>query len=180
MMRLVTLIKLKSNSIRQFALENHIAYAVLHDICTGKKTLIDCKVSTAMKIAKGLNMTIDELVSERPFPQFRDELHNSIRQSGDIPWLIGTLKEDRVNELYQKQELLHAIYLVDMMDYVCRKHKLPLPEEYQQIRELKLKEPYYIGDWHIFSGDRPDDIPSNAIQEFLRSNIIECEVYDAV
>lgn len=179
-MKLLSAIKMQSNSLRQFALKNNIAYAVLHDVCTGKKSLWDCKVSTAKKIANGLNISLDELLSERPFPQFRDALHNSLRQYGDLPWLIRTLKEDSAAELYQNQEILHAIYLVDLIDYICGKHNLPLPKEYQHIRELKLRQPYYVGDWHLFSNDNQNDIPANAIHEFLRSNIIECEVYDAV
>lgn len=179
-MKLLSAIKLQSGSLRQFALKNNIAYAVLHDLCTGKKQLMDCKLSTVMKIANGLNMNIDDLVSERAFPQFRDTLHNSIRQSGDLPWLINALKENRATELYNSNNLLHAIYLVDLIDYICGKNGLPLPSEYQYIRELKLDEPYFIGDWQLFSDDRQNDIPPNAIQEFLRSNIIECEVYDTV
>ncbi len=180
-MKLSTAIKLQGKSLRRFANDNHIAYAVLHDVCSGKKKLTDCKLSTAMKIARGLGIGMDELMSERPFPQFRDALHNSLMQRGDMPWLIETLKENQAETLYQNGEVLHAMYLVGMVDYICGRHGLPIPAEYQHIRELKLREPYYVGDWHIFSGDGTRRcIPEGAIQEFLRCNIIECEVYDAV
>ena len=179
-MKLKSAIILQSRSLRQFAIKNHIAYSVLHDICSGKKSLLDCKTSTVIKIAKGLNCSVEELVLERAFPQFRDTLHNSIRQSGDLPWLIKELKENRAIILYENGEVLHAMYLVDMIDYICSKYELPVPDEYQFIREMKLDEPYYIGDWHIVFSDNHDGNPDNAIPEFRRSNIFEYEVYDAV
>lgn len=179
-MKLISAIKLQSKSIRNFAIDNQIAYSVLYDICSGKKQLSDCKLSTIIKIAKGLNVSIDDLISEEPFTQFRDSLHNSIKQRGDLPWLIETLKENKAPLIYQNRQILHAIYLVDMIDYVCNKHGLPCPKEYQKIRELKLEKPYYIGDWHILSNCKNSATMKNAIPEFLRSNIIECEVYDAM
>ena len=179
-MKLITAIKLKSGSIRKFAIENDIAYAVLHDICSGKKRLENCKALTVLKIARGLDTTVEELLSARPFQQFRDALHHRLKSLGDQRWLIETLKENEAISLYQRNELLHAIYLVDMVDYICNKHHYPIPIEYNEIRQLKLQEPYFVGDLALISDTKKQEIPENAIKEFLRSNIVECNLYDAV
>ena len=143
MMKLISIIKLRSGSLEKFAEDNEIKYYELYDICYNNKPLSECDPVIIEKIAKGLSMGINDILRELPFPQFRDSLHNSLRQNGDIPWLIMTLKENRAIALYRNNEILHAIYLVDMIDYICRKNNLPCPKEYQHIRELKLKEPFF-------------------------------------
>lgn len=72
-MELVTIIKLKSGTLVNFSKQNGIPYSTLHDLCSGKKELMDCNGRTLWKIASGLNVTVDSLLQGEPFQPFREK-----------------------------------------------------------------------------------------------------------
>ena len=73
-----------------------------------------------------------------------------------------------------------------MTDYLCRIHSIDLCSDYDDLRTLKLPEILYPESLLIRAGFSKDkdlilsEAYANAIPEFKRFNIIECEVRNAV
>ena len=73
------------------------------------------------------------------------------------------------------EDYLKALYLVATVDYVSRKNDIPLCDKYSDVRSIRLEKPYYVGDSALVGPAR-----SKCIDEFLRFNIYEGDLYDAV
>ena len=73
------------------------------------------------------------------------------------------------------EDYLKALYLVATVDYISRKNNIPLCDKYSSVRGIQLEKPYYVGDSSLFGADE-----SKCIDEFLRFNIYEGDLYDAV
>ena len=52
---------------------------------------------------------------------------------------------------------------------------IPLCDKYSSVRGIRQKNPYYVGDSSLFGSDE-----RNCIDEFLRFNIYEGDLYDAI
>lgn len=108
------------------------------------------------------------------FQTFRNDLHHRLRSVGDIGLLLEIL-EQRVIDYYMRQDdMLKAMYLLCLIDYISRAHDIPFCMEYSELRQKKLAVPYYVGDllpWKDYSG---------CIDEFVRHNIYEGDLYDAI
>jgi hypothetical protein len=73
------------------------------------------------------------------------------------------------------EDYLKAFYLVATVDYISKRNDIPLCDKYSSIRNLKLESPYYVGDSALVDADK-----ENCIEEFVRYNIYEGDLYDAV
>lgn len=62
---------------------------------------------------------------------------------GDIPCVIKTLKSDEIRQYYDKKQYPQAFYLLAMVDYLSREHRLPLYNAYNDMRKQKLADPIY-------------------------------------
>jgi hypothetical protein len=100
---------------------------------------------------------------------------------GDIDFLIDVIKSDRIGSYLDKRWYREALYLVAMVDYLCRENGLPLYEDYAELRRVKLSEVVYPAGILILCASLKSDEPKEeslreAIPEFLRHNIVESEV----
>ena len=78
-----------------------------------------------------------------------------------------------------------ALYLLAMLDYVSRLNGVPLCNEYDDLRRCSLEKPLYPASVLAICAASKDDsvliqAERDAIPEFKRFNIIECEVRNAV
>ncbi|MBR6365333.1 MAG: helix-turn-helix transcriptional regulator [Lachnospiraceae bacterium] len=175
-MKLETKIKLKYHSLAQFSKITSIPYSTLHDLCSGRKELMDCTGRTLYKLASGLNMSIDELIKGESFQSFRDNLHHQNKQWGSLNFLVHYLEHEDVIELWHSGQSVRALYLLAMLDTICDRQGLPLAKEYAQLRENSLSEPMYIGD-SILDKEMARE---RALPRFLKFNIYEGSIDDAV
>lgn len=107
------------------------------------------------------------------FQTFRNDLHHRLRSAGETGLLLEIL-EQRVIDYYEQQEdMLKALYLLCLIDYISKKHGIPLCGEYSSLRRKKLETPYHVGDMVSWRDD------SHCIDEFVLHNIYEGELYDA-
>lgn len=72
-----------------------------------------------------------------------------------------------------------------MLDYISRVNEIPLCNEYDDLRQAKLKEIIYPSGVLALSAALRDDLPKkqaekDAIPEFMRFNIIENEVRNVI
>lgn len=168
--------------------ESGVPQATISDICTGKASIEKCSAETIYRIAKVLDVPMESLIApaienrNRPtFEVFKSNTCHQVKDMGDIPFIIQTLKENQVRSLYEKKWYPEALYLLAMVDYLSRLHNVPLYTNYNDIRRAKLQRPVYPASVVILCKTQKSDEPkqaclSKAIPEFLRFNIVESEV----
>ena len=108
-------------------------------------------------------------------------VHEMVKDMGDIDFIIDTLESDKIRKLYQKKWYPESLYLLAMVDYLCRENDLPVCDDYRDIRATRLREPVYPSSVIVMSAFSQSDQPKKdsymqAIPEFIRFNIVESEV----
>lgn len=188
---------LSENNISQYRLskETGIGQATISDICSGKTSIENCAAGTLYKIAHALGTTVDAILEANSaekssenrvsFTTFRGNVCHSVKDSGDIEFIIETLENDKVRKLYDKSWFPESLYLLAMIDYLSRINNLPIYQKYNDIRCHKLAEPVYSQDVLMQTAVFGTDIykknaVKNAIPEFLRFNIVEGEIRNVV
>lgn len=168
---------LKENhiSVREMAAVTSIPYSTLNDIVNEKVNLEECQYKTLKKIAVFLKISIDDLVYEKEdFQTFRNKVHHKLKCNDEIDIMLEILEKHRIDYYLLHQDMLKAMYLLSLLDYLSKKNQVPLCQEYSELRSQSLSDPYYVGDrieTHRYE---------NCIQEFAKHNIYEGDLYDAV
>ena len=152
-----------------------IVYATLYPIIKGQVDIGTCSYFTVAKLARFLGYRPDEIVYEKEdFQTFRNNLHHRIK-SNELECILEIIESDDVSTYMRHEDYLKALYLVATVDYVSKKNDIPLCDKYSSIRDIRLEKPYYVGDSALVGSDN-----NKCIDEFLRFNIYEGDLYDAV
>ncbi|MBQ6677677.1 MAG: helix-turn-helix transcriptional regulator [Clostridia bacterium] len=180
------IISKKQLSKYRVAKNSGIPYMTLNDICSGKARLDKCSAETVYKLAKELNVSMEELLAPlmapRPaFDLFKSNVCHRLKELGDIDFLIETIKSDDISAYYKKSWYSESLYLLAMVDYISRINNVPLCDSYDDIRKMKLKKPLYPSSVVAASAVSGDDgimdkARAAAIPEFMRFNIVESEI----
>lgn len=189
---------MKLQNMTRYRLSKHsgIPYATINDICSGKAHIEKCTAETIYRIAKALNISMEDIVEEAikgdepmnyslSFELFKSNVCHRVKDSGDIFFIIETLKSNEIRKMYQQKKYMEALYLLAMVDYLSRENDLPLCEDYRDIRSHKLNKIVYpssIIAYAIATGDDSIKTKSynDAIPEFRRFNIVENEVRNVI
>lgn len=170
-----------------------VPQATISDICSGKATLEKCAAGTVYRIAGALGTTVETLLTldreEREnteearsdFDTFKSNVCHWVKDNGDLTYIITVLERDTVHEFYNKGWYRECLYVLAMLDYLCRVNDLPLCANYDDLRSQRLPEPYYprsvLVDAAIMHDESiKEEACRNAIPEFMRANIVEGEV----
>lgn len=125
-------------------------------------------------------MFIEE--STRPsFELFKSTACHKLKELGDIPFISMLLESNQICIYYEKQWYPESLYLLAMLDYLSKLHSIPLCSSYNGIRKAKLTQPLYPSEvlllCELLHSDSPKEKTlSKAIPEFLRFNIVECDI----
>ena len=165
----------RKTNIRTCSIQSDIPYATLYPIIKGQVDIGTCSYCTVAKLARFLGYRPDEIVYEKEdFQTFRNDLHHRIR-SNELECILEIIESDDVSVYMRHEDYLKALYLVATVDYVSKKNGIPLCDKYSSVRQIRLEKPYYVGDSSFVGADQ-----SQCIDEFLRYNIYEGDLYDAV
>lgn len=179
---------IESRNITKYRLSKkaQIPYATLSDICSGKSDLSKCSSETVYRLAKELNVTMEELLApcleKRPaYELFKSNVCHRLKNLGDINFLIEELQSDNISAYYEKKWYPESFYLLAMVDYISRINDVPLCDEYKEIRRQKLKTVLYPSSILSIYGLAKNeqikrDAVKHAIPEFMRFNIVESEI----
>jgi len=158
------------------------------DICSGKARIANCSGETVYKLAKALGVTMESLVEggiehRSSFETFKSNVCHSVKDMGDLDFLIDTLESDKIRKLYERGWYAESLYLLAMADYLSRENGFPPCAEYDDLRRAKLKRTIYpagiLAMCAAFGSEEPkSESIREAIPEFLRHNIVEAEVRD--
>lgn len=185
---------LEQKNITKYRLwkESGVPQATISDICTGKTRIEKCSAETIYRIAKVLDVSMENLIApavrmmdeerRRPsFDVFKSNTCHQVKDMGDIPFIIQLLKTNQIRELYEKKWYPEALYLLAMLDYLSRENQVPICKNYNDIRNSKLQRLVYPSSVVILCKTMKSNAPKEecirkAIPEFLRFNIVESEV----
>ena len=169
--------------------DSGVPFTTVSEITTGKAKIYNCTAGTLYKLAKTLDVTIEDLLTDysdspmerQSFETYKSNVCHSVKDMGDIDFIIDTLESDKIRKLYQKHWFPESLYLLAMVDYLCRENDLPVCAEYNDIRLKKFKEPIYPASiltmCTVFkSNTAKKQSRKEAIPEFIRFNIVESEV----
>ena len=191
MIMLINSIMAENNiSVYRLSKSSGIPYATINDICNNKVNLAKCNAETIYKLAKELNVSMEELlepyVMPRPsFELFKSNVSHSLKELGDIDFLIKTIESDEITVYYQRGWYPECLYLLAMVDYISRINDIPLCSAYEKYRSMKLKKKLYpMGIIAVCAVSDDEDLKVqaelNAIPEFLRFNIMESDVRNVI
>ena len=191
-MKLAGLLREKQLSVYQCAKESSVPYTTLLDIVKGKTRIEKCTAETIYKLAKMLNVAMEELLAEcfkgnestpdsRDFEIYKSNICHLVKDKGDIEFIIDTLKENKIRTYWERKWYRESFYLLAMVDYLSRENDLPLCNDYEDIRNCTLSEPLYPRDVILAakldaSLDVKEQCLKEAIPEFMRFNIVESEI----
>lgn len=193
-MELVTILKNKGISVYRCSKESNVPYTTLLDIVKGKTKIEKCTAETVYKLAKVLNIAMEELLEEylegensmpyrSDFETFKSNICHLVKDRGDIDFIIDTLKTDEIRLYWDRKWYPESFYLLAMIDYLSRENGLPLCQDYEDIRSCTLVEPLYPRDINLAaklntSLDLRRQSIEEAIPEFKRFNIVESRIRD--
>ncbi|HBN85014.1 MAG TPA: XRE family transcriptional regulator [Clostridiales bacterium] len=185
-MNLNNLLEQKNMTKYKLSKISGVSFTTISEITTGKTKIKNCTGETLYKLAKALDVTVEDLLEEsmeyrQSFEIYKSNICHLVKDMGDIDFIINTLKSDKIRKLYQKRWYPECLYLLAMVDYLSRENDLPLCDEYNDIRTTRLQNPIYpagiITMSVLSNSDRPKaDSFEAAIPEFRRFNIVENEV----
>ncbi|MDR1001519.1 MAG: helix-turn-helix transcriptional regulator [Clostridiales bacterium] len=170
----------------RLAKESGVPHSTLKDICLGKAKIKNCTGETLYRLARVLGVSIETLLGDamehRPaFETFKSNVCHIVKDMGDIEFLIDITKSDKIFAYLEKRWYREGLYLLGMVDYLCRENDLPLDERYAELRHAKLSDTLYPAGVLIMCAALNSNKPKErsleeAIPEFLRHNIVEAEV----
>jgi len=163
-----------------------VPFATISDISTGKATIEKCSAGTLYKLAKSLDVTMEDLIADSmeyrsSFETFKSNVCHMVHDMGDMDFIIDTLESDNIRKLYQKRWYPESLYLLAMVDYLSRENNLPVCAQYSDIRKARLREPIFPASIIAMSAASRSEYPKQdsfdrAIPEFKRFNIVESDV----
>ena len=183
---LEAILKQKNMSIYQCAKLSGIPYTTLSEVVRGKTRLEKCSAEVVYKLSKVLDISMEDLISDSveirsDFEIFKSNICHRIKDVGDFDFIISVLQSDDVRRYWSKKWYPEAFYVLAMLDYLSRENDIPICNKYDDIRSQSLKSPLYPKDVVMAAKlspelDRRDECRRMAIPEFMRFNIVECEV----
>ena len=189
-MKIHEIIKDKKISQYKLAKNSGVPYATISDICSGKTQLEKCNAETIYRIAKALDVTMEELVepyieNRIDFELYKSNVCHRLREMGDIDFIISTIEQDDIRRYYKKRWYPESLYLLAMLDYISRENDIELCEEYDDLRKRRLSEIIYPASVLALCVASKSDEPKQqayreAIPEFMRFNIVEGEVRNVI
>ena len=174
-MDFVVELKKQKMKIRTCSMKSGIPYATLYPIIKGQVDIGTCAYYTVEKLAKVLGYRPDQIVYHKEdFQTFRNNLHHDIKRN-DLQTVLGIIEHEDVEYYRLHGDYVKMLYLVATVDYISKKYEIPLCDKYDEIRNMKLEEPFFVGD-SAFLNKGVD----SGIEEFAKYNIVEGDLYDAV
>ena len=161
-----------------------VSQTTVIDICSGKVSLDKCAAGTLFKLAKTLGVDMESLLERRPdFEAFKSHVCHRVKELGDCDFIIQTLKSDAIGKYQQKGWHLESLYLLAMVDYLCRENGLPMCMNYNSLRCMRLSETVFPAGINILcialgSNESKQEGINASIPEFIRHNIVEAEIRD--
>ena len=115
----------KSMSIYRLAKESDLPYATVNDICNGKARLEKCSAETVYRLARALDISMEDLLApcflkRSSFENFKSTVCHRVKEMGDIDFIIDTLERQDIRTYYDRKWYPESLYLLAMLDFLSR------------------------------------------------------------
>lgn len=167
-----------------------VPYSTISDLCSGKTRIEKSSVETIYRLAKALDVSMEDLIEPDilyrcSFENFKSTICHNLKEQGDKVFLIETLKSNNIRTYYERKWFPECLYLLAMLDYISRENNVPLCKDYDDIRKCKLKKTLYPASIRAISAaagnnDALKQAKKSSIPEFIRFNIVENEVRNVI
>ena len=183
------LLKDKDMTIYECSKKSGIPYSTLSDLLHGKTQMERASFRYAFYLAKTLGLTMEELYEQIHVPErvsietFKNQVRHDLKEIGDMQFVEKTVRTDIINRYWHFEWYFESLYMLAMLDYLCRINNLGVVSKYDPLRSYKLPETSFPADIVLAANlNRNLDIRREAIEqsipEFIRFNIVEKEVRD--
>lgn len=130
-------------------------------------------------------MILLEVEDDKKFPLFTSHLSHELKYRGDVKFINTILQDENIEELFDNGFYRRTLYLVSMLDYLCRINNVPVKNEIEKYRNYKLEKLTFFDDVELYEkhtgrADLKKEILQESIPEFLEHNIAERNVRRAV
>ena len=148
----------------ELSARSNIPESTLRDILNGKAQLDRCEAATLYNIAYALDVSVEEILEgywdalERDAPSrtsvhdenslmnfyvLADSMLGRLRATGDLVFIDGIDQNEWIERLYQSGQYRCALFLLGMVDYLCRKNGVRQVARYDEYRKARLDRPVY-------------------------------------
>ncbi len=189
-MTIKEIIKKKNMSVYKLSKKSGVPYTTVNEICNEKVQIEKCSVETIYRIAKALEVSMEEILDQyfikrSDFENFKSTICHRVKEMGDVDFIIKTLEDKEIRVFYERKWYPESLYLLAMLDYLSKENNIPICNEYDDIRNCKLETPLYPTSVLAMSAAAKNDKAKkqalkSAIPEFLRFNIVENEVRNVI
>lgn len=107
-------------TLRELSVLSGVSYATVYRIAHQKTELCRCRYLTVKKLSDALHVSPEILVQTDTFRHFRDDLHRELKGKTVNRFLLTYIENGRALELYRAGYTIRAMYLMCMLDYLCR------------------------------------------------------------
>lgn len=183
---LEAILKERNMSMYQCAKLSGIPYTTVSELVRGKTKIEKCSAETVYRLSKILNVSMEDIIKDSvearvDFEIFKSNVCHQVKDSSELDFIINTLQEDNISRYWSKFWYAEAFYLLAMVDYLSRKNDIPLCTKYEDIRSRSLRNTLYPRDVVMTAKLSPElnikeKCVRESIPEFIRFNIVECEV----
>ena len=122
-MTINNLLEQRSMSKYRLSKLSKVPFTTISEITTGKSNIKNCTGETLYKLARALDVSMEELLSDSmkyrmDFELYKSAVCHQVKDMGDMPFIIKTLESNEIRELYQKKWYAECFYLLAMVDYL--------------------------------------------------------------
>ena len=163
-----------------------IPYTTVCDLINGKTSVKNISLKNAILISDFLKISIIdfarlESVELIAFRYFRNNTLSELKRMGYKGFIEKVLNSKEIDFYYKNNGLDRALYLLALIDYLCRIHKKPIyTKRYNDLRKEKLDSVCFI-DNDLFSftsiEEAERELRIHVIPEFKKFNIVEEDVF---
>jgi len=115
------------------------------------------------------------------FELFKSNVCHMVKNMGDKDFIEYLISKDEINKYLNKKYYAECLYLLGMLDYLCRENKIDFYTKYDALRKKRLNEIVFPSSILMLSllqesEEAKERSLKEAIPEFLRFNIVEAEI----
>lgn len=153
-----------SVSFEDLCVSTGIPSSTLSDILSGKTELSHCQARTLQKLAKGLGMSMEDVlemdavlpdpVEQHPvmvhpvmipevFAYYRTSLLEALDEIDEELFVIGVAASGTIEILHNEGMYAEALYTLGLVDYLCDKNGLSRFEQYDRYRGETMAKTIY-------------------------------------
>lgn len=177
----------KDINTKQCAMALKIPYSTLSDLMNGTTPLSKTSGEILYKLAKFFHVSMESLLesdasfmqTEETWSEYKSNTLHALKTMGDERFIKHVVEKQLVFQYWKADRQAEAMYLVALVDYLCRIHKIECYKGFDGIRQYKLEKLLYPLGAELaetIGVDMKETLLKYAIPEFLHYNIVEGDI----